>query len=235
MNFARSCLTALSLVCLSTLPGEAASLQVAPVTVDIPASGAAAKITLRNEGLKPINAQVRVFKWNQVNGKEVLEPTRDVVASPPIVKLGSRTDYTIRIVRISKRPVAQEESYRLVIDELPDQARAKNGSVNVVLRHSIPVFFAGSDSGSSKVVWSSAVRGGEVVITAKNVGERRARFANMTVTDGRRNVSFGNGLVGYSLAGASMSWSRPAPSGFGGGTVKVSADSDQGPVKATAR
>ena len=236
MTFTRTCMTAISLAMLAatTLPAKAASLQVAPVIVDVPAPGATGTITLRNEGLKPIDAQVRVFKWTQKDGREVLEPTRDVVASPPMVKLGSRSDYTVRIVRLSKAPVGGEEAYRLVVDELPDPARTRNGSVTVVLRHSVPVFFAPADGDRPRISWKTEVRGGQLLVSAENAGGRRIRFANMSVSDGSRQVSFGNGLIGYSLAGSTMTWSRPAPRGFGG-TIRVAADSDAGPVNTVAK
>ncbi len=51
------------------------------------------------------------------------------------------TDYTVRIVRTSKEPVAQEESSRLLIDELPGPATGAPATVNIALRYSIPVFF----------------------------------------------------------------------------------------------
>src|SRR5579863_3912889 len=97
---------------------QAASLQVAPVLVEVPAPGAAATLKLRNEGTKPLDAQIRVFQWTQVDGADVLTPTNDVVASPPAASLRADTDYTVRIVRTKKEPVAKEEAYRLLIDEL---------------------------------------------------------------------------------------------------------------------
>jgi Spore Coat Protein U domain len=63
--------------------GCAASLQVAPVFLDIAAPAAAATVTLRNTGATPIATQIRVFRWVQEEGRERLEPTADVVASPP--------------------------------------------------------------------------------------------------------------------------------------------------------
>ena len=46
----------------------AASLQVAPVLLEVVAPGAAATVTLRNNGAKPIATQVRVFRWIQQAG-----------------------------------------------------------------------------------------------------------------------------------------------------------------------
>src|SRR5438067_10543078 len=96
-------LTAAALALLPT-PSQAASLQVAPVGIEIAAPGNASIVKLHNEGTIAINAQVRVFRWVQVDGQEKLEPTDDLVASPPMAHLGPGAEYTVRIVRVSKQP-----------------------------------------------------------------------------------------------------------------------------------
>ena len=63
---------------------EAASLQVAPVTLEIPAPGASATIKLRNEATTALNAQVRVFRWTQVNGELRLRVTSSSVCERSI-------------------------------------------------------------------------------------------------------------------------------------------------------
>src|SRR5919108_454317 len=107
---------------------RAAALQVEPVLIDVTAPGAASTITLRNEGTAPINVQVRIFRWSQIDGKESLEPTEDVVASPPAVTLSAKTNYITRIVRVTKRPVVGEESYRILVDQLPDATPQKGNT-----------------------------------------------------------------------------------------------------------
>ena len=96
---------------------SAASLQVAPVLLEVVAPGAATTVTLRNTGAKPITTQVRVFRWIQEGGKERLEPTQDVVASPPAIELRPAQDYVVRAVRLTKNPVAGEEAYRLLMEK----------------------------------------------------------------------------------------------------------------------
>src|SRR3954452_13043999 len=93
---------------------QAASLQVSPVNIEVQAPGAAAILKLRNEGTTPINAQIRVFRWTQTNGLERLEPATDGGARPRTAALAAKTDYTVRLVRVSKQPVASGESYRLM-------------------------------------------------------------------------------------------------------------------------
>jgi fimbrial chaperone protein len=98
----------------------AASLRVAPVVLDLRAPTAASTIRIWNDAGRAINVQIRVFRWTQRNGEDAYEATNDVVASPPITKLRPGGENLVRIVRTSKRPVEAEESYRLVVDELPD-------------------------------------------------------------------------------------------------------------------
>ena len=109
---------------------HAATLQVEPVLIDVTAPGAASTVTLRNEGAAPINVQIRVFRWSQVDGKENLEPTDEVVASPPAVTLAPKGNYVARVVRVSKRPISGEESYRVLIDQLPAPRQQRGNASN---------------------------------------------------------------------------------------------------------
>ncbi len=79
MRSISTALFASALAFAACAPAGAGSLQVEPVLVDITAPGAASTVTMRDEGAEPINAQVRVFKWSIVNGKEQLNPTDDVL------------------------------------------------------------------------------------------------------------------------------------------------------------
>ena len=108
---------------ISAGTAEASSLSVSPTSIDVLAPQQAAALALRNGGDKPLNAQVRVFRWRQPGGEDVLEPAKAVVASPAIIEIKPGADYTIRIVRTSREPVKGEENYRVVVDELPDGFR----------------------------------------------------------------------------------------------------------------
>ena len=216
-------------------PAQAGSLQVAPVLVDVTAPGAASTVTLRNEGTTPINAQIRVFRWSLVNGQEKLEPTDDVVASPPSVTLTPKGQYIARIVRVSKQPVAGEESYRLLVDQLPDLSKQKNGTVNLLMRYSIPVFFGAPNKKNPTVAWSLAVKGDKVTLTAHNSGDRRLRISALALRDGHgKSVSFGSGLAGYALGQSTKSWTVSSRGFATSGSASISGQSDGGPIQAVA-
>jgi fimbrial chaperone protein len=217
-------------------PSNAASVRVAPTTADLLAPDSATTFNLRNEDNRPVNVQIRVFRWTQTGGADRLAPTADVVASPPSQTLGPNADYVVRVVRAIKQPVAGEESYRVVVDELPDPSRRRPGVVNVVLRYSLPVFFRSPDTGRSQVSWTVRQNGNALAVTAKNTGQQRLKIADLKLTDGTgRSVTLGSGLVGYVLGNATIQWSFPARGiSVSGRTVTLSAQSDGGEINATA-
>jgi len=216
----------------------ATQLRVDPVLLELDAPAAAGALTLRNDEDGEVAVQTRVFRWSQVNGNESLELTTDVVASPPTVRLAPHADYTVRIVRTTNEPVRGEESYRVIVDQLPDARRRVGRAINILIRQSIPVFIRAAQVTRANGSWSLASEGGKVVVTASNSGDERLRIASLRLRDTTGStIDFGNGLVGYALGHSSMSFiATTPPRGFGaGGPVAITAESNGGPVHATAQ
>ncbi|MER9630926.1 molecular chaperone [Mesorhizobium sp. M0296] len=211
---------------------EAASLRVAPTSLELIAPDSAAVLNLHNDAKRSINVQIRVFRWRQAGGVEQLEPTSDVVASPPSTKIGPNADYVVRVVRVSKAPVGTEESYRLLVDELPDPSRKKAGTVALVLRYSVPVFFRNPDAKPSDVSFSLSRAEGRLVLTARNNGESRLRLSNLNLVQGSKKLGARSGLVGYVLGGATMQWPLGTAKSLAASPVTLKGQSDLGPFDA---
>jgi fimbrial chaperone protein len=238
MHFARIGLSLFLGFMAAASPVSAASLQVSPVRLDLPAKAAASKITLLNKSDESVSAQVRIFKWVQVGGKDKLVPTRDVVASPPIAKLEPGKTNVIRIVRTAKTPVAAEESYRLLVDELPPAASKAKGNVSFVLRYSIPVFFAAPTSGEPQLNWSIESNGKHTTLIVANPANRHARISDLAMTPGSgKTMSLGTGLIGYVLANSTARFTlKKALKGAApGDTIVIAAQSNDVPIKAAAK
>ncbi len=223
----------IALIGAGVLPASATSISVAPTTIDLTGGTAASQLTLKNSASKPVSVQVRVFRWSQENGVERLEPTKAVVASPPSTKMAPGQEYTIRVVRVSKAPIKGEESYRVLVDELPQKSKAEN-TVNLVVRQSIPVFFSGEGATTPDVTWTVGRKDGRTVLTARNNGSTRLRISDLSLTQGGKAVASSKGLVGYVLGDSTMSFpvggKTPA-----GSKIVIKANSNLGPFSATAR
>ncbi len=165
-------------------PALATSLQVSPVLIDVPAPGAAATVTIANLSEDAVVAQARVFKWVQENGADKLVETKDVVVSPPIVKLKPNSKSVLRVVRRAKTAPQGEESYRLVIDQVPEKRRRPGTGITFAVRYSIPVFFGGLENENAPLIWEVASKGGRTIVSATNAGSRRVRLADLKIKTG---------------------------------------------------
>lgn len=223
-----------ALLATAAMPARAGSLQVAPVLIDQTTEAPVGGVTLRDVGDKSVGVQLRVFRWTQENGEDRLTPTDDVVVSPPMITLTPRTDYVVRVVRQARRPAIGEESYRLLIDELPDPTTRVPGTVALLIRQSIPVFFAAPERSPSNVRWRLGQNERGKAIEATNQGDRRLRVADLAIVDAHGNrVSFGQGLNGYVLGRSSVRWQLPQSGGIGRlrGALFVTARTDDGVIR----
>jgi fimbrial chaperone protein len=230
----RSWISAFLLVTTATvLPAAslASSLQIAPVNIDVPAPGAASKVTIANGGSEQLNAQIRVFRWVQNKGNDELVETRDVIASPPALKIGAGKKSVIRVVRVNKVPAQSEESYRLIVDEVPDKPKSGQRGVGFAIRYSLPVFFS-KPGEETTLNWTASVSGGKLVLKAANAGGRHARLAGLKVVGSNgKSVSFGNGLSGYVLGQSSKVWTAKSQSIAPGSQVRIIAQGEDGPIE----
>ena len=239
MKFSAMLMLAVGLGMALVQPAGAASLRISPIGIDMSAADRAASMTLVNTGADPINLQLRVYKWSQAHGEEVLEPATDVLISPPATTIPAGASYTVRIARKTVAPVQGELSYRLFIDELPkpvDPGTLSQG-VAMVLRTSLPVFVV-DPRAFAKLAWKVWQDGSGVHAEVVNGGLRHAKIIGLVVQpEGGTALTFGAGLNGYVLAGAQRRFDlKPDPKAKAldpGSLVKLSAHDGSEPLQET--
>ncbi len=184
---------------------NAASIRLSPVSIEILNDQSASSISLYNQSNESTDLQVRVFEWRQNAGQDQLIPTDEIAVSPPFLKLQPNDSYNLRVVRINPAPVSGEETYRIIIDELPkpiDNRKADQG-INVLLRSSLPLFVVNKDA-ITKLTWSIQQEQNTSSLMISNVGNRHALLNNLTLVDVTENKSYAikvNTVNGYILAG----------------------------------
>jgi fimbrial chaperone protein len=174
---------------------------------------------------------VRVFRWTQSDGEDRLTPAAEVVASPPAATLAPGAAQLVRVVRVQPGPARTEESYRVLVDIIPDAATRRPGEVTMVVRQSLPVFFDDGPALRAELGWSVENGPGGALLVARNRGGRRARISEIELRDAAGAiVTRIPGLAGYVLAGAARRWPLPSPAAAR--AVSLSANTDLGPIRA---
>ncbi len=220
------------MVTLAAGPVAAQSLQVAPLMIDLPPAAASSVLTLQTDNNEGVAVQARVFRWSQNDGGDKLEKTEDVLISPPMLTLRNGTPSTLRLVRVAKTPVSGEETYRVLIDELPDRKKLQAGTVALTVRQSLPVFFAGDDVRAGSLAWKVVNRKGKLVLEASNAGQKRVKLLKLAVTDENNHDLVKNGGLAYVLGGQTKAWELSGTAA--GKTLTIKAESDAGPIHASA-
>lgn len=195
------------------VPAFASGLQVSPIGLHLAASEQAQAMWLTNTGTDTLHAQVRVFRWTQVNGKDVLEASKDLVVSPPMVTIAPGDRQLVRVIRQVAPPTdGNETAYRVIVDELPVGGAEKTG-LKFVLRYSVPVFLApaGDPTVSATLQASVETTPDGAMLRVHNAGTGHAQIADVSQHGGAgKNTSLLPGLVGYALPGSTMSWPLPS-------------------------
>jgi fimbrial chaperone protein len=230
------------LCALGAADAAAATLQISPVTIEFSAAEVATGLTLRNPGDAPLYGQVRVFQWSEAQGEDVLTPTGDVIASPPLIEIAPHSDQLVRLVRTNASATTSasppvEQSYRILIDELPAPGTPGAEGVTIRLRYSVPVFVDAPGAGAAKplLAWRLVQGPQGYVLRADNAGTRRAQIAAVSLFDeAGHHWDVTRGLLGYALARQSRQWSVPVPADAKfGGQLKVRATVNTLPLEDT--
>lgn len=206
----------------------ASGLQVSPVSLNLQAKQNASGLTLSNTSDDVLHAQVRVYLWSQDENGDQLTPSRGLLASPPIVALNPGEEQLVRIIRAqppSQAAKAVENTYRLLINELPIDSPNKKSGLQFSLNYSLPIFVkpAGGLETSPKLQWYYNLQpeGKQMELRVSNSGTGHAQLSDLSFEDAAGNsVDIHQGLLGYVLPGATMQWIlRVEPSAFATGTI----------------
>ncbi|QPC85454.1 fimbria/pilus periplasmic chaperone [Mesorhizobium sp. NBSH29] len=192
---------AFTLLSISIPFAHAASLSVSPVSLDLSANLRTATVQVENRGGAKVSFQARVMNWAQVDGKDVLTSTQSVVVSPPVASIDPGVAYTFRILH-KGRPSSGEETYRLLIDELPNvNVKRPATSVSMLVQQSIPIFFSSPDA-AAELIWNIVKVDEGYEVSAMNTGNRHAKISNLKLD----SYLVKRGLAGYVLPGNRRTW-----------------------------
>jgi len=218
------------------------SMTVMPMIVEVHAPKVAETVTVRNNSRQPMKVQLRVYRWQKKNGQDLFAPTSDVVITPPFLTIRPGADGVARLVRVSKKPLTGEESYRIFIDQMPpsrvrvDVSGVRSG-VSMTLGQSMPAFFYPASAAASATsqeqtqpVFTVQAQGKNYEVTVTNPGGQRLRLSDVELMAGGVSVARKKGLLGYALPGEQATFKI---SGRGGGLPdRIRYNSDSGRIEA---
>jgi fimbrial chaperone protein len=199
----------LAALCALSVPAVAGTSSISPLRVDFTETSGTAALTVRNEDATPVVVQTQGLAWSQEGGQDALNPSRDLLISPAVFTLQPGGSQLIRVALRRSVDPARELSYRLMVEEVPQAAKADFTGLRVTLKLSVPVFVAPAAPAEPQVVWN-AIRAadGRFAVTARNDGAAHARIQRFAIrtADGTATV-LEQPEMAYVLPGAVRQWS----------------------------
>jgi fimbrial chaperone protein len=206
MNSARiaAAITAAMLGVCAADAAHAQSITVLPVSIQMLPGQRATSLNIINHGLVESAVQVRAFVWLQVDGRDELVASDDLVASPPLATIAPGAIQVVRLV-LRKPVVGKEATYRILLDQIPPAAAP--GSVRIALRLSIPVAAPPATRVAPSLAFHVETSGGQPYLVAVNSGTAHDTVSDIVLarSDGTKADMEAN-TSPYILAGATRRW-----------------------------
>lgn len=84
----------MALACLASAGGwqaaHASNFEIAPVVLELSSSRTAGVIKIVNNDNHNVSLQLRAYDWQQADSKDELQPTQNLILSPPRIQSGPR-------------------------------------------------------------------------------------------------------------------------------------------------
>jgi fimbrial chaperone protein len=222
---------ALLLLCPS-LAARAAT-QLTPLLVEFLPGQGAATLTVTNAGEEPASYDIDIEAWSFTGDTDSLEPTEDIIASPPAVVVPPGEAQVIRLM-LRRPAVEAERAYRLEINEQPSAAARARRQINFAVTYSVPVFAQPKNGAKSgRLEWGiDRATDGRLQLTGHNSGGRFVRVADLKAVNARgQQVPLKlTGKFPYVLAGQDQHWAIGADSA---GLLRVTGTAQSRPFDQT--
>jgi fimbrial chaperone protein len=202
---------ALTMALFAAVEPAGAAITLTPVLVELTPTRQSDLIAVTNDSDDPLRLQVEVFAWEQRNdGETVLGPTKDILAFPPLLTLAAHETKRIR-VGTTAVPGSAEKSYRMSVQELPDQSGPGGpAAVRMLTKISIPVFLQPGPVKAAGRIDAERAQNGTWTLRVDNIGTRRFVLSEIDArgVDGAGATVFEAKAAGwYVLAGGQRDYS----------------------------
>jgi fimbrial chaperone protein len=213
--------TALLLVCAHPLQAVASSFIASPVTFNLSPNKPMSILRLTNNGESDLRLQVHAMKWGTDGYNETQVDTDDIILNPPVFMLKPGQQQFMRFGLRSVVPPGKEQSYRLIVDEIPDETSVgKSVGIRTALRVSIPVFIDPVQK-DARVTWHLIRKENRYVLVCDNSGNTHLKINGFIVANDKGMPVVRNSDPAYIMPEQRKEWPLATNGTLGRITLRV--------------
>lgn len=215
---------------------SAGSLSVTPIRIELSSAQRSVALTVRNGGDQSTVVQAQLVAWSQADNDDRLEPTTDILASPPIFTVAPGASQIVRIALRRAPDAARERSYRVLVTEVPGKPQPESTGAQFALKISLPIFVDATGAKTSpQLEWSgSRTAKGELTLIAVNTGTKHIQVKAIEVTKDGSDPDARFAGLWYILPGQRRTVTIKPSDGhtIAADRVRIKAETDAGPLAA---
>lgn len=183
---------------------RAQGITVSPLRVNFAVGKTTETVTLINNTNKPVVVQSSAVRWSQVQGKDQLDPTRDLLVSPALVEIQPGQRQSVRIVQRIEQDAVRQKTYRLVLEEVVKQDDSGTTQLKMALRITLPIFVAPKQAAKPdlEIVQRTGANGAELFLS--NRGNSHIQVISTKAGDAGATSGAKSEVMFYVLPGSVM-------------------------------
>lgn len=153
---------------------QTGGIQVAPVMLAMSAERTITSLRVRNTRQRAVAFEIDVYEWTQVDGRDVLTPSADLLVAPGVFEVAAGGEQVVRLGVVSATPDT-ERAFRILMRELPTPRR-DGAALGFTLEMSLPVFITPLQARSQLAASAEQRPWGPVLVVA-NLGRTHMQVA----------------------------------------------------------
>lgn len=175
--------TAVCLVLAASGSAWCGSFTVNPVRIQVSSSRPNAIVLITNRDDQPLRLQAQVVAWKPDGEKDVYADSDDIVLNPPIATVEPHQTQFIRLGLRHQVEGSEEQSYRLIVEEVPPPPQPGFRGVQTIFKVSIPIFAGPKSTTAPQLHWEAArTSDAHLRLTAVNRGSAHVQIKSLEVT-----------------------------------------------------
>lgn len=172
----------LSLIVLFPSEGLPVNFSINPVRIFFEGVKKTDILTIKNESAKSVTLQISAVAWTQdEKGENVYEPTEDILFFPKLLEIKHGEEKIIRIGNNVSRS-DEEKTYRLFIEEIPDNSTEETTWVKILMKVGIPIFILPLKTAASGVIEKFELNKSSLSLGVKNDGNVHFIIRSIKIT-----------------------------------------------------
>ncbi|MEI7455177.1 MAG: fimbria/pilus periplasmic chaperone [Nitrosomonadales bacterium] len=208
---------------------DGAQFSVNPVRVYLDGKSKSGSLVVENTSDEVVTIQAMLNSWTQDKGVDKIDPTEDLLVSPPIFKVQPKSKQVVRVGFLKAPDATREGSYRLFLQEVPPPRKPDEQGMGVSLRMSLPIFVApNAGNHQAALKWTAQpVDDNNLKLSIANSGNAHIQITAISVSLPDGSYLAGSpSMMTYILPGQLHTWDFKTDHPWKSGALRVTVKSD---------